>query len=79
MDKERTELQSARETLSATLKEEQGRTQQLKLECEELKHTCEEYKVEVNSLLQDLQEHTTNITSLEGERDQLKQQVYIQV
>ena len=37
--------------------------------------TCENYTVEINSLLRDLDEHTASISTLTEERDKLKSQV----
>lgn len=66
---------STREAAELALKSEQSSTARLKQENSELKMTCENYTVEINSLLRDLDEHTASISTLTEERDKLKSQV----
>ena len=47
----------------------------LRHDCGDLRQTCEDYTTEINSLLRDLDQQSSNLGSLEGERDRLKQQV----
>lgn len=66
---------SALESAETSLKNEQAISQKLHQERDELQATCEAFKGEVNSLLADLQEHTSTLKALEEERDALRSQV----
>lgn len=68
---------TARESAETSLKNERAISQKLHQEHDELQATCEAFKGEVNSLLADLQEHTSTIKTLEEERDALRSQVPI--
>lgn len=74
-----TSSNSAHDRATTELKKEQGTSQRLQQECNELKQTCAGFKGEVNSLLADLQEQGTTITTLEEERDALRDQVVMEL
>ena len=50
-------------------------TGRLKEEVAKGEKTCEEYTIEINSLLRDLDDHTASIGTLTEERDRLRTQV----
>ena len=66
---------AAREAAEHALKNEQSLTGRLKEEVAKGEKTCEEYTIEINSLLRDLDDHTASIGTLTEERDRLRTQV----
>ena len=66
---------SAREAAERALKKEQSATENLREDYEKLEKTCEEYTIEITSLLRDLDERVAGIGALNEERDKLRTQV----